>query len=207
MGALVSRARQQAAQAAEQVVVQGQQYLTFTVSGELFGIAIASIKEIIEYRAPTDVPMMPGYMRGIINLRGRVVPVIDLAVRFGRSRTEETRRTCIVILEVEQQEERHDIGVVVDTVSAVLEIADADIEPAPSFGAKLRTDFIKGMGKLGEKFVILLDIGKVLSVEELSLLAAVGEGPAALPGAQSARLEGPPGARLAAPGTSGTVAP
>ena len=209
MGALVSRARQRAAQAAEQVVVQGQQYLTFTVTGELFGIAIASIKEIIEYRAPTDVPMMPGYMRGIINLRGRVVPVIDLSVRFGRARTEETRRTCIVILEVEQQGEQHDIGVVVDAVSAVLEIADADIEPAPSFGAKLRTDFINGMGKLGEKFVILLDIGKVLSVEELSLLAAAGEGPAALPGAQSARLEAPSaqGARLAAPGTGGTVAP
>jgi purine-binding chemotaxis protein CheW len=209
MGALVSRARQQAAQAAEQVVVQGQQYLTFTVSGELFGIAIASIKEIIEYRAPTDVPMMPGYMRGIINLRGRVVPVIDLSVRFGRARTEETRRTCIVILEIEQQGEQHDIGIAVDTVSAVLEIADADIEPAPSFGARLRTDFIKGMGKLGEKFVILLDIGKVLSVEELSLLAAAGEGPAALSGIQSARLEGPSaqGARLAAPGTSGAVTP
>ena len=89
------------------------------------------------------------------------------------------------------------------------EIADADIEPAPSFGAKLRTDFINGMGKLGEKFVILLDIGKVLSVEELSLLAAAGEGPAALPGAQSARLEAPSaqGARLAAPGTGGAVAP
>jgi purine-binding chemotaxis protein CheW len=114
-----------------------------------------------------------------------------------------------VILEVEQQEERHDIGVVVDTVSAVLEIADADIEPAPSFGAKLRTDFIKGMGKLGEKFVILLDIGKVLSVEELSLLAAAGEGPAAVSGIQSARLEGSSaqGARLAAPGTSGAVKP
>lgn len=205
MGALVSRARQQVAQ----VVVQGQQYLTFKVTGELFGIAIASIKEIIEYRAPTDVPMMPGYMRGIINLRGRVVPVIDLAVRFGRARTEETRRTCIVILEVEQQGERHDIGVVVDAVIAVLEIADADIEPAPSFGAKLRTDFISGMGKVEEKFVILLDIGKVLSVEELSLLAAAGEGPAALPGAQSARLETPAGqgARLAAPGTGRAATP
>jgi purine-binding chemotaxis protein CheW len=209
MAALVSRARRQAVQAAEQAVVQGQQYLTFTVSGELFGIAIASIKEIIEYRAPTEVPMMPGYMRGIINLRGRVVPVIDLPVRFGRARTEETRRTCIVILEVEQQGERHDIGVVVDAVSAVLEIADADIEPAPSFGAKLRTDFINGMGKVGEKFVILLDIGKVLSVEELSLLAAAGEGPAALPGgAQSARLEAPSAqGALAAPGTGGAAAP
>lgn len=196
MGALVSRARQRAAQAAEQVVVQGQQYLTFTVTGELFGIAIASIKEIIEYRAPTDVPMMPGYMRGIINLRGRVVPVIDLAVRFGRARTEETRRTCIVILEVEQQGEQHDIGVVVDAVSAVLEIADADIEPAPSFGAKLRTDFINGMGKLGEKFVILLDIGKVLSVEELAMLGEAGDtqAPVAqLAAAQSAQLAAPEG--------------
>jgi purine-binding chemotaxis protein CheW len=198
MGALVSRARQ-AAQAAEQVVAQGQQYLTFTVTGELFGIAIASIKEIIEYRAPTDVPMMPGYMRGIINLRGRVVPVIDLSVRFGRSRTEASRRTCIVILEVEQQGEHHDIGVVVDAVSAVLEIADADIEPAPTFGAKLRADFINGMGKVGEKFVILLDIGKVLSVEELSILASAGQGPAALPGAQSARLSAPETGGAAAP--------
>jgi purine-binding chemotaxis protein CheW len=209
MGALVRSGSRQVAQAEQEAVAQSQQYLTFTVTGESFGITISSIREIIEYRTPTAVPMMPGYMRGIINLRGRVVPVIDLAVRFGRARTEETRRTCIVILEVEQQGEQHDIGVVVDAVSAVLEIADADIEPAPSFGAKLRTDFINGMGKLGEKFVILLDISKVLSVEELSLLAAAGEGPAALPGAQSARLEAPSaqGARLAAPGTGGTVAP
>ena len=138
--------------------------------------------------------MMPGYMRGIINLRGRVVPVIDLAVRFGRSRTEETRRTCIVILEVEQQEARHDIGVVVDAVSAVLEIADADIEPAPTFGAKLRTDFINGMGKMGEKFVILLDIGKVLSMEELAMLGEAGsvQAPVAqLAAAQSAQLAAP----------------
>jgi purine-binding chemotaxis protein CheW len=208
MGALIRSGSRQLAVEYDNAV-QGRQYLIFAVSGEPFGTTISSIKEIIEYRAPTDVPMMPGYMRGIINLRGRVVPVIDLAVRFGRSRTEETRRTCIVILEVEQQEARHDIGVVVDAVSAVLEIADADIEPAPSFGAKLRTDFINGMGKLGEKFVILLDIGKVLSVEELSLLAAAGEGPAALPGAQAARLEAPSaqGARLAAPGTGGSAAP
>jgi purine-binding chemotaxis protein CheW len=208
MGALIRTGSRQLP-VMQEAVAQGRQYLTFVVTAESFGIAIASIKEIIEYRTPTEVPMMPRYMRGVINLRGRVVPVIDLAARFGRSQVEQTRRTCIVILEVEQQEERHDIGVVVDTVSAVLEIADADIEPAPSFGAKLRTDFINGMGKLGEKFVILLDIGKVLSVEELSLLAGAGEEPAALPGTQSARLESPSaqGARLAASGTGGAVAP
>ena len=176
MGALVrSDARQPAVK--QEAVVQGRQYLTFVVGGESFGIAIASIKEIIEYRAPTEVPMMPGYMRGIINLRGRVLPVIDLAVRFGRSKVSETRRTCIVILEVlEKDEQQHDIGVMVDAVSAVVEIADADVEPPPSFGANLRADFISGMGKLGERFVILLDIGKVLSIADLAILGAVGEG-------------------------------
>jgi purine-binding chemotaxis protein CheW len=180
----------------QEAVAQGRQYLTFTVTGESFGIAIASIKEIIEYRAPTEVPMMPGYMRGIINVRGRVVPVIDLAVRFGRSRVEATRRTCIVILEVEEQDEQHDIGVVVDAVSAVVEIADADVEPSPSFGAKVRSEFITGMGKIGERFVILLDIGKVLSVEELAMLDEAGgaEAPVAqLAAAQSAQLAAPEG--------------
>jgi purine-binding chemotaxis protein CheW len=153
-----------------EAVIQGQQYLTFTVTGESFGIRIASIKEIIEYRMPTEVPMMPGYMRGIINLRGRVLPVIDLAVRFGRSALAETRRSCIVILEVRENDEQHDIGVMVDAVSAVVEIADADVEPPPSFGANMRIDFISGMGKIGERFVILLDIGKVLSVGELATL-------------------------------------
>jgi purine-binding chemotaxis protein CheW len=160
----------------QEVVIQGQQYLTFTVTGESFGIAISSIKEIIEYRTPTEVPMMPRYMRGIINLRGRVLPVIDLAVRFGRSALSETRRTCIVILEVQQKDEQHDIGVMVDAVSAVVEIADADVEPSPSFGANLRTDFISGMGKIGEGFVILLDIGKVLSIDELASFEPSGEG-------------------------------
>src|SRR5450759_3536018 len=141
MGAIIRSGPRQLA-VEQEAVAQGRQYLTFTVTGESFGIAIASIKEIIEYRAPTEVPMMPGYMRGIINVRGRVVPVIDLAVRFGRPRVEATRRTCIVILEVEEQDEQHDIGVVVDAVSAVVEIADADVEPAPSFGAKVRSEFI-----------------------------------------------------------------
>src|SRR5215472_10705164 len=136
MGALV-RSDSRAAAVSEAPVSQGRQYLTFTVGASAFGIAIASVKEIIEYRAPTEVPMMPAYMRGIINLRGRVLPVIDLAIRFARSRSSETRRTCIVILEVREQNEQHDIGVVVDAVSAVVEIADADVEPPPPFGANL----------------------------------------------------------------------
>jgi purine-binding chemotaxis protein CheW len=185
MGAIVlSGSRQRVIE--QEAGVQGRQYLTFTVTGVSFGIAISSIKEIIEYRTPTEVPKMLGYMRGLINMRGRVVPVIDLAVRFGRSKVEPTRRTCIVILDMQQKQEQHDIGVVADAVSAVVEIADADVEPAPSFGSHLRTDFISGMGKIGDEFVILLDIDKVLSVEELTTLE--GEGLPVTSGAQSVRL-------------------
>ena len=179
MGALIrsgSRQVGQAGQHLQETVVQGQQYLTFTVASEVFAITISAIKEIIEYRPPTEVPMMPPHIRGVINLRGRVVPVIDLAVRFGRAKGEISRRTCIVILEITQDELQQEIGVVVDAVSAVLDMADVDIEPPPKFGAKLRTDFISGMGKVGEKFVIILDVDRVLSVAELSMLDGMSEG-------------------------------
>jgi purine-binding chemotaxis protein CheW len=157
------------------------QHLTFSVSNETFAIAISAIKEIIEYRAPTDVPMMPAFIRGVINLRGRVVPVVDLSVRFGRTRMDVVRRTCIVILEVQDGDRRQEIGAVVDAVSAVVEIPETDIEPPPQFGAKLRADFINGMGKLGEKFVILLDVDRVLSVAELATLNGVVENQEAAP--------------------------
>jgi purine-binding chemotaxis protein CheW len=175
MSALIRSQRRAAQEPQERQAAKGQQYLTFSVTGELFGIAIVSIKEIIEYRATTEVPMMPAFMRGIINLRGRVVPVIDLAVRFGRARSEVTARSCIVIVEAEQGGEQHDLGVVVDAVSAVADIADADIEPPPSFGARLRSDFITGMGKINERFVILLDVSRVLSIEELSVLGDIAQ--------------------------------
>src|SRR5215831_20657307 len=178
MSALIRSQSRAVTDLSERQAAKGQQYLTFTVAGELFGVAIVSIKEIIEYRATTGVPMMPEYMRGVINLRGRVVPVIDLAVRFGRPRSEVTARSCIVIVEAQQNGEQHDLGVVVDAVSAVADIADADIEPAPSFGAKLRREFITGMGKIGEKFVILLDVSKVLSLDELSTLGDIAQEPA-----------------------------
>ena len=150
---------------------EDQQYLTFLLSGEMFAIGILNIKEIIEYGNLTEVPMMPSFIRGVINLRGSVVPVVDLSARFGRNRTEVSRRTCIVIIEVQGEEEaRHDICVVVDSVSEVLEIPRGEIEPPPAFGAKIRVDFIHGMGKVDGKFVIILNADKVLSVDELSML-------------------------------------
>lgn len=187
MGALV-RSERGAARDKEERNAQGRQYLSFLVGAETFSIEISSIKEIIEYRAPTDVPMMPPFMRGIINLRGRVVPVIDLSVRFGRAPIVAARRTCIVIVEIESDGEHHDIGVAVDAVSAVLEIADEAIEAPPSFGAKLRADFISGMGKVGEKFIIILEIQKVLSVEELAALANAASDPSQV---ASAAPDGP----------------
>jgi purine-binding chemotaxis protein CheW len=136
----------------------------------MFAIGILNIKEIIEYGSLTEVPMMPEFIRGVINLRGAVVPVVDLAARFGRKRTEVTRRTCIVIIEVETDDEKHDVGLVVDSVSEVLEIAAGEIEPAPSFGTKIRADFIHGMGKVNGKFVIILSVNDVLSLDDLAML-------------------------------------
>ena len=151
------------------------QYLTFLIGGEMFAISILGIKEIIEYGNLTTVPMMPDFIRGVINLRGAVVPVVDLSARFGRKSSEITRRSCIVILEVEGDGEKQDVGVVVDSVSEVLAIAASEIEPPPSFGAKIRTDFISGMGKVSGKFVIILKADRVLSVDEMAMLTQAAE--------------------------------
>lgn len=144
------------------------QYLTFSLGGEMFAVGILNVKEIIEYGHLTEVPMMPVFIRGVINLRGAVVPVVDLAARFGRPPTGVTRRTCIVILEITDQESSSDIGILVDSVSEVLEIPSTEIEAPPAFGARIRTDFIAGMGKVAGKFVILLNMGNILSVEEIN---------------------------------------
>jgi len=151
-------------------VADQQQYLTFMLGGEMFAIGILAIKEIIEYGNLTAVPMMPEFIRGVINLRGAVVPVIDLSARFGRKSTDVTRRTCIVIIEVESDNEKQDLGVVVDAVNEVLEIPQDQIEPPPAFGARIRTDFIRGMGKVGGRFVIILNVGNVLSIEDITVL-------------------------------------
>ena len=155
---------------AEVPLHEHKQCLTFMLSGELFAIGILCIKEIIEYGAPTEVPMMPACIRGVINLRGAVVPVLDLAVRFGKPSNPVSKKTCIVIVEIQADDECHVIGLVVDAVNAVLDIPCGEIEPAPAFGAKIRTDFIEGMGKVNGRFVILLNVNAVLSLDEISLL-------------------------------------
>ena len=153
-----------------------QQFLTFVLGEETFAIGILRIKEIIEYAGLTTVPMMPDCIKGVINLRGAVVPVLDLATRFGRKPATPTRRTCIVIVEVESDGAHQDIGVIVDAVNEVLEIPASEIEPAPSFGAKLRADLIQGMGKVGGRFVILLDSDRVMAIDEISAFKGEGSG-------------------------------
>ena len=152
---------------------QAGQYLTFVLGGETFAIGIMAIKEIIEYASLTEVPMMPGYVRGVINLRGSVVPVLDLPVRFGKGASEVTKRTCIVIIEVVLGTDRHTLGLVVDAVNAVLEIPAAEIEPPPAFGASIRTEFIRGMVKVNSKFVILLDVDHALAADEVQALTEI----------------------------------
>ncbi|MBL8485844.1 MAG: purine-binding chemotaxis protein CheW [Rhodocyclaceae bacterium] len=155
-------------------VAEPLQYLTFTLGGEMYAVGILNVKEIIEYGTLTEIPMMPTFIRGVINLRGAVVPVIDLSARFGGQPTEVGRRTCIVIIELADGESRHDMGIIVDAVSEVLEIPPAEIEPPPAFGARIRTDFIAGMGKVAGRFVVILEIRNVLSVDEMAALADAG---------------------------------
>ena len=157
------------------------QYLTFSLGDEMFAVGILNVKEIIEYGHLTEIPMMPAFIRGVINLRGSVVPVIDLSARFGARTTAVSRRTCIVIVEVSDADMRHDIGIMVDAVSEVLDIPGTEIEPPPSFGARIRADFISGMGKVNGRFVIILNINKVLSVEEIAQLTDSANAGAELP--------------------------
>jgi purine-binding chemotaxis protein CheW len=160
-----------------------QQYLTFQLGDEIFAIGILTIREIIEYGFVTDVPMTPPFIRGVLNLRGAVVPVVDLAERFGRQPQGNTKRTCIVIVEIESDKGSQAMGVVVDAVNEVLEITHNNIEPPPEFGAHIRTDFVKGMGKINGKFVVILDLNRVLSVEEIVVVASMGKTAATLPAA------------------------
>ncbi|MFA7267912.1 MAG: chemotaxis protein CheW [Sterolibacterium sp.] len=148
-----------------------QQYLTFLLGEEMFAIGILAVREIIEYGYLTEVPMTPPFIRGVINLRGAVVPVVDLAVRFGREAMENTKRTCIVIVDIESAKGSQEMGVVVDAVSEVLEIPCADIEPPPEFGSRIRSDFIQGMGRIDGKFVVILDVSRVLLVDEVAVMA------------------------------------
>ncbi|MDN5514302.1 chemotaxis protein CheW [Ectopseudomonas composti] len=149
-----------------------QQYLTFTLGEEVFAVGTRNVREIIEYGRLTPVPLMPSSILGVINLRGGVVPIMDLRQRFGQGATQVSRRSCIVILEVLRDGIDQVIGIVVEAVNAVLEIPQQDIEPPPSFGSHIPTDFLIGMGKLESGLVVLIDIGRVLSLDDLRLLAS-----------------------------------
>ncbi|NMM37989.1 MAG: purine-binding chemotaxis protein CheW [Glaciimonas sp.] len=168
-----------------QAMAEQKQYLTFMLGGETFAVSILGIKEIIPYAGLTEVPMMPKCICGVINLRGAVVPVMDLSVRFGKPARAVTKRTCIVIVELdggtEEGRQDMDMGVVVDAVNAVLEIPSSEIEPAPAFGARIHTDFIEGMGKVNGKFVILLNVNRVLSIDEIGALAQADDATPLLP--------------------------
>lgn len=168
--------RSSTALTATQSTMEAAQYLTFMLGGEMFSLGILCIKEIIWYTSPTEVPMMPSCIRGVINLRGAVVPVMDLSSRFGKASTPVTKSSCIVIVELGAQNEgeHQNMGIVVDSVQAVLEIPTSEIEPPPSFGAKIRADFIDGIAKVNGKFVILLNVNHVLSAEEIGQMGLVG---------------------------------
>jgi len=152
------------------------QFLTFWLADQVYGIDINAIKEITEYGNVTFVPTMPPFIRGVMNLRGSVVPVINLAIRFGAKPSQVTKKTSVVVLEIEHDDISLEVGVMVDKVNEVIDISESDIEPPPAFGAKIRTDFITGMGKINDKLLVLVDVGRVLSISELSMVThASGE--------------------------------
>lgn len=152
---------------------RGGKYLTFALGKEEYGLEILKVREIIGYMDVTAVPRTPDYVRGVINLRGQVISVIDLRAKFGMESAERTEQTCIIVVDIRRDGRRLNTGIVVDRVSEVLNIAGEAIEDAPAFGTSIDTSFILGMGKIGQSVKILLDIDKVLTAEELSNLSDV----------------------------------
>lgn len=144
------------------------QYLTFLLADGVFAMDIATVREIIQHGQLTAVPLMPSFVRGVMNLRGAVVPVIDLQARLGKSPATVGKKTCVIIFDAQRENERVELGLMVDAVSEVIEIPDSQIEPPPQFGSAVKRDFIKGMGKVDGKFVIILDPEKALNVDEMA---------------------------------------
>jgi len=161
----------EAANKANSNVREGK-YLTFTLAAEEYGIGILKVKEIIGMMAITTVPQTPDYMKGVINLRGKVIPVVDLRLKFGMEAMGYTERTCIIVVEITGGGGKIQMGILVDSVSEVLNIRAGEIEDTPNFGSRLDTDYILGMAKTGGRVKILLEIDKVLSESETVLLTA-----------------------------------
>src|SRR5512143_1780296 len=178
----------------DRIETRAPQYLSFDVAGTGYGLPILAVKEILQYEEPTRVPGAPGSVRGVINVRGAVVPVLDLAVKFGRRETVPTNRTCILVVEADASGERLTLGVLADAVNEVLDLPPDAVEPPPAFGTGVRLDYLTGMGKVGKGFVLLLDVDRVVSASEADLAAqaaTVASHAAGEPGAKPPDVAGP----------------
>jgi len=157
---------------ADTTITETTQYLTYKLGDEIFALDIGKVREVLDFTSATKVPRTPDFMRGVINLRGSVVPVVDLRLKFGMSATEKTVNTCVIITEVTVDNDTTVLGALADSVQEVIDLTPADISPAPKIGTRLRTEFIRGMGKRDDRFIIILDIDKVFSSDELALVQA-----------------------------------
>jgi purine-binding chemotaxis protein CheW len=154
-------------------ITETRQYLAFNLGEESFALDVANLREILEFTNVTKVPRTPGFMRGVINLRGSVVPVIDMRLKFNLSEVEKTVETCIIVVEVSFDDEHTIIGALVDSVQEVFELEPGEIEPAPRIRTRLKTEFIKGIGKKDNQFIMVLDIEKVFSSDDLEVTGRV----------------------------------
>ncbi len=152
-------------------MVETIQYLTFKLAEEVYGLDISKVREVLDFTTVTKVPRTPDFVRGVINLRGSVVPVVDLRLKFGMTMTEKTVNTCVIITEVTVDNDTTVLGCLADSVQEVLDLESSQISAPPKIGTKLRTEFIRGMGKRDDRFIIILDIDRVFTTEDLSRVA------------------------------------
>lgn len=152
------------------LITETTQYLTFKLADEVFAVDVAKVREILDYTPATKVPGTPEFMRGVINVRGNVVPVVDMRLKFGLSATEKTVDTCIVVMEITVDEDKAILGAMADSVQEVFELEASQIEPPPRIGTRWRTEFIKGIGKRNDELIIILDIDRVFSTTELGII-------------------------------------
>lgn len=160
-------------------ITESAQYLTFTLAEEVYAVNVTQVQEVLEYVPITKVPRTPNFMRGVINVRGSVVPVLDLRLKFDMEQTQQTVDTCIVVMEIAVEGESQTIGALADSVQEVVSISPESIEPSPKIGTQIRADFIKGMGKQDDHFVMILDIDRVFSSEELVIAQEATNAPQA----------------------------
>jgi purine-binding chemotaxis protein CheW len=170
MTTTVAKTGQEAREVTQARTLKGGKFLTFLMANEKYGLEILKVREIIGMMDVTSVPTTPAFVRGVINLRGKVIPVIDLRLKFGIEAKEDMQRTCIIVVQIVRNAQEMTMGIIVDEVSDVLNINQDQIEPPPSFGPDIRTDFILGMGKVDQKVVTMLDIDRVLNEQEMSLV-------------------------------------